>query len=125
MIHFTRRTWESTTNLCDLSDPNTKSRIFKTLKIGLWYQGSYIAVGTPQRLGDFFHLFLELTFGGRFTETFGGQLQGPFMNQHIADVTSFWSRVLGWLIKAQEMLEMLETSLGDVTAKWALFFFGC
>ena len=26
-----------------------------------------------------------------YIATFGGQLQGPFMNQHIADVTSFWS----------------------------------
>jgi hypothetical protein len=24
-------------------------------------------------------------------ETFGSQLSGPFMDQHISDVTSFWS----------------------------------
>ena len=110
---------------------NTKSRIFKTLKIGLWYQGSYIAVGTPQwKLGDFFPSFLGTHIWPTDWDLWWPASRAIYEPTHRR--CHLFLESLGWWLKRPEDVglkprrcsEMLETDLPMFCKIGWLFLFG-
>ena len=99
-----------------------RNRIFKTLF------GSCTEVATfPWDISDIGWFSINLFSTHFSTETFGGQLQGPFMNQHIADVNSFWSHLDGMYqaLQSPTSQERRCWRRSNVLRNWLLFFFGC
>ena len=124
MIHFTRRTWESTTIyvIGVIQTPKVESLRHSKLVCGT--KVATLRWGHLSFFGWFFSIFL-----GTHIWLFHWDLWWP-ASRAIYEPTHrrchLFLESSPWMVKvkAQEMLEMLETSLGDVTAKWALFFLG-
>ena len=101
---------------------NTKSRIFKTLKIGLCTKVATLRLGHLSFFGRFFPSFLELTFGGQLRP-----LVASFKG-HLWTNTSQMSPLFGvpWMVKLKPRRCWRCWRRGsDGSAKWVVSFLGC